>query len=250
MARSDEIRVFILHGDPIVRAGLLATFATQLDIKVVGLLEDFNQSDLVSAYAPHMPDIVIADHDVAMNLASTQRHPYAPGNPRIIVVAAVDREWQIRTAIEKGVRGYMLLGCPIDSLTTGVRAVHRGQRYMSEAVAQRLAESLSGDPLTVREEDVLRLVVAGFGNKAIGRHLNIAVGTVKSHLKAIFDKLDVYSRTQAIRAAERRGLLRSSEVPPKVGSEAAEQPASAGALPQFEPGLARSTLRQTLRQSR
>jgi hypothetical protein len=55
---------------------------------------------------------------------------------------------------------------------------------------------------------VLHLVVEGLCNKAIGRHLGIAVGTVKSHLKATFDKLNVESRTQAVAAVERRGLLR------------------------------------------
>ena len=60
----------------------------------------------------------------------------------------------------------------------------------------------------MREEDVLCLVVEGLGNKAISRRLGIAVGTVKSHLKAAFDKLDVKSRTQAVAAVERRGLLR------------------------------------------
>ena len=61
--------------------------------------------------------------------------------------------------------------------------------------------------MTARESEVLRLVVEGVGNKSIARRLTIAVGTVKSHLKAIFGKLSVESRTQAIAVAERRGLL-------------------------------------------
>ncbi|MEO9063630.1 MAG: LuxR C-terminal-related transcriptional regulator [Burkholderiaceae bacterium] len=67
---------------------------------------------------------------------------------------------------------------------------------------------MSVEPLTAREEEVLRLVVEGLCNKSIGRRLDIAVGTVKSHLKSSFDKLDVCSRTQAMAAVERRGLLR------------------------------------------
>jgi DNA-binding NarL/FixJ family response regulator len=72
---------------------------------------------------------------------------------------------------------------------------------------------MSVEPLTAREEQVLRLVVAGLCNKAIGRQLGIAVGTVKSHLKSAFEKLDVQSRTQAAAAVERRGLLRHAGTP-------------------------------------
>jgi DNA-binding NarL/FixJ family response regulator len=127
---------------------------------------------------------------------------------KVMIVASNNREWEIRSALECGVRGYLLIGCALDELAAGVRAVYRGVRYLSPQVAVRLAEILSGDSLTVREEEVLRLVVDGMGNKAIARRLGIAVGTVKSHLKGIFDKLNVESRTQAICAAERRGLLR------------------------------------------
>ena len=79
-------------------------------------------------------------------------------------------------------------------------------------MAGRLAESLALEPLTGREEEVLELVVQGLCNKAIGKRLGIAVGTVKSHLKSAFDKLDVESRTQAVAAVERRGLLRRSRL--------------------------------------
>src|SRR5207244_6509368 len=77
-------------------------------------------------------------------------------------------------------------------------------------------------PLTAREEEVLRLVVEGLCNKAISSRLGIAVCTVKSHLKSTFDKLNVESRTQAVAAVERRGLLRQSHqlTHPKSRSEA------------------------------
>ena len=148
------------------------------------------------------------------------------GSPKVVILAGIDREWEIRSALSRGVRGYLLVGCALDELADGVRAVHRGARHLSPRVAARLAESMSVEPLTAREEEVLRLVVEGMCNKAIGRRLGIAVGTVKSHLKSTFDKLDVQSRTQAVAAVERRGLLR--EVP---------QPADSRRKPAMSPPL-------------
>lgn len=82
-----------------------------------------------------------------------------------------------------------------------------GARALSRRIAQQLAESMTGSQLTSREMEILKLVVDGMGNKLIARRLGIAVGTVKSHMKSIFDKLDVESRTQAIAVSIRRGLL-------------------------------------------
>ena len=123
-------------------------------------------------------------------------------------------------------RGYLLVGCSLDDLAAGVRAVHRGARHLSPQVAARLAESISIEPLTAREEEVLRLVVEGLCNKAIGRRLGIAVGTVKSHLKSTFDKLNVESRTQAVAVVERRGLLRQSLEDGPANSQAERASAS------------------------
>lgn len=143
---------------------------------------------------------------VARPVPWSARFEKKPGPPFV----GIDREWEIRRALEHGVRGYLLVGCALDELAVGVRAVHRGARHLSTEVAARLAESVALEPLTAREEQVLRLVAEGLCNKAIGRKLGIAVGTVKSHLKSAFDKLDVESRTQAVAAVERRGLLRQS----------------------------------------
>lgn len=127
-----------------------------------------------------------------------------------MIVTANDCEWEIRSALERGVSGYLLGGCPLSEIVVGVRAVRGGMRDFSPCVSQRLAESLSTEPVTSREEEVLRLVVDGLCNRVVGRNLGIAVGTVKSHLKAIFEKLQVETRTQAVLTVGRRGLLRGN----------------------------------------
>jgi DNA-binding NarL/FixJ family response regulator len=223
MAHSNPIRVLVLHDDPVAREGLMSAFARYADMQVVGADDDDLDDELTLPHAPisRAADVVVADYEHGTELATlASRHA---GACKVLIVASNNREWEIRSALECGVRGYILVGCALDELATGVRAVFRGVRYLSPQVALRLAEILAGDALTAREEEVLRLVVEGMGNKAIARRLGIAIGTVKSHLKGIFDKLDVESRTQAICAAERRGLLR--EAPPRDRGAQRAQPA-------------------------
>ena len=210
MSVDDRIKVLILHRDPVARAGLSATFSAYPDIEVQGMAGQLGAT-------PAEPDptgrwqanVVVADYSQGVALAMQgERSPNRGSWPKIVIVAGNDRECEIRSALERGVRGYLLVGCELDELVAGVRAVFRGARHLSPQVAARLAESISVEALTAREEQVLRLVVDGLCNKAIGRRLGIAVGTVKSHLKSTFDKLCVESRTQAVAAVERRGLLR------------------------------------------
>ena len=210
MSRIDRIRVRVVHDDPITQEGLSAALGRYPDLEVEGTPS--RSIDATSMFHPagsRSADVVVADPANGVAIAvQAAREAYAPGRPKVMVLAAIDREWEIRTALERGVRGYVLMGCALDDLAAGVRAVHRGERHLGPQIAARLAESLSVEPLTAREEEVLRLVVSGLCNKAIGKLLGIAVGTVKSHLKSTFDKLGVQSRTQAVAAVERRGLLR------------------------------------------
>lgn len=207
MAHFHPIRVLILHADPVAREGLASAFGRCADLALIDNDDPIPHRPWASA-APGA-DVVVADHGNALAYLRQASSRPAPRG-KVLVIASGCREWEIRSALECGARGYVVVGCGLEELVTGVRAVHRGQRYLSPQIALRMAEILACEPLTSREEDVLRLLVEGMGNKLIARRLGISVGTVKSHLKGIFDKLQVQSRTQAICAVERRGLLRES----------------------------------------
>lgn len=209
----DRIKVLVVHDDPIAHAGIAAVLQRFPDLDVRGS-DDISYCGLRDPRGECPVDVVVADYVSGVALARELRAPGRAAPPKIVIMASDDREWAIRRALELGVRGYIVSGCGLDELADGVRAAHRGHRHLSPRVAARLAESMALEALTAREEEVLRLVVAGLCNKAIGRRLNIAVGTVKSHLKASFDKLGVESRTQAVAAVERRGLLREMDSPP------------------------------------
>jgi DNA-binding NarL/FixJ family response regulator len=206
MSSDRKIKVLVLHDDPLMRAGLIAALDNFTDIEQAGV---FDASLDAPGATTLSVDVLLTSYAHGIDIAErlTQQRG-ARVRPKILVVTASDNEWEIRRAMECGIAGYLLTGCPLDHLAIGIRAVHGGARYFSPGVAQRLAESLSTARLTGREEAVLALVVDGLCNKAIASRLGVALGTVKTHLKAIFDKLSVETRTQAVITVARRGLLR------------------------------------------
>jgi len=190
-------RIEIKHEDPVLAMGLAAALKLGVgrDVNIAGI--DPTPED--------PPQIIVADHQTALQLASSA--PNTRARPSLIAVGTLDRERDIRVALEAGVSAVLLAGCKLDELAEAVEAVRLHSRYVCRAAAKRLAESVGHESLTVRETEVLRLVTRGLGNKAIARELSIAVGTVKTHVKAILDKLDACSRTQAADVAARRGLV-------------------------------------------
>jgi DNA-binding NarL/FixJ family response regulator len=100
-----------------------------------------------------------------------------------------------------------LLGCSVRDLLDGLRSVRVGGMAMGPLVAGRVAEWMKYPALTPREADILRQMMLGLSNKRIALQLSVAVGTVKTHVKSILDKLEAASRTEAVAIAQRRGIL-------------------------------------------
>jgi DNA-binding NarL/FixJ family response regulator len=202
-AAPDRPTILVMHPDPLLSAGLVAALRQHVAFEV--FVDDAGSA---GSDKPRI-DVVIADHGHAMRLADTAVRAAQPrlAAARILVLTSNDRETDIRRAIQAGVHGYLLLGGPLSEIIEGVTAVAHGMRYLGRSVAQRMADSLTWTTLTSREVEVLRLVVAGESNKAIARHLQIEVGTVKSHMSAIMTKLSATSRTQAAAIAVARGLV-------------------------------------------
>jgi DNA-binding NarL/FixJ family response regulator len=194
-------RVLILHAEAIVGFGLAAALQAQAGFDVqVGAPPDKNAQGAF--------EVVVCDYDTGLGLARAAKQQSLQCSPaRLLLMTAQDREQAVRLALECGVHGYMLQGCPVDEFVAGVRTLARGQRFLSLAVAQRMADSMTREALTGRESEVLDLLACGQCNKAIARDLRIAVGTVKAHVKAIMGKLEASSRTQAVSVAVQRGLV-------------------------------------------
>lgn len=195
-----RIKVLVAHRQPLVRAGLAATLGRCTGIDVV--------LRPPSAMASVDAQVIVLDCADGLQLAAERRLQTRPSSgPAILIVAAQTGEWEIRRAVSLGVHGLHLVDAPLERLLAGVRTLAAGGRSFDESVSTRLADCLTLPLLTQRESDVLSLLAAGACNKEIARRLAIALGTVKAHVRTLFDKLDVESRVQAIVVARARGIV-------------------------------------------
>ena len=113
----------------------------------------------------------------------------------------------VREAMKAGARGFVGKSSDMAEIRTALSSVAQGERYFSPMIAARLAESLTVDDLTPREMQVLEFLSTGVCNKTIARGLDVAVGTIKTHVCAIMCKLEARSRTDAVLRASRLGLI-------------------------------------------
>ncbi|MCE4556562.1 response regulator transcription factor [Pelomonas cellulosilytica] len=191
------IHVRVTHPEPLVHRGILATLSADSRFQV-----DERGPDEPSFPDLSPPQVLITDLPFGIT-AVLQR----TATPAVLVLSHLDGELSIRGALQHGVKGYLTHDCLPEQLVDAVMMLARGQRYLQGSVVQRLADTLSQDLPTPREGDVLRLMATGLCNKAIAAELNIGCGTVKTHVKALLDKLGAQTRTAAADIAKRRGLL-------------------------------------------
>lgn len=209
-------RVLVTHAEPMAHRGIVATLREDARFLVC---EQTNASpaslDLHGRDAAPVR-VIVADLATGIELAQALRqdriHRCAPPSAAVLVVSPVDSEMNVRRALERGVSGYLPQSCQPDQIIDATLALSRGQRYLERSVAQRLADAMTQELPTPREIDVLRLMAIGLCNKAISTELDIAVGTVKAHIKALLQKLNAATRTEAADVARRRGLLDPQDV--------------------------------------
>jgi DNA-binding NarL/FixJ family response regulator len=200
---SHRPKILVLHHDPLLSVGLVTILSgvTTLDVQA-------GTDDPLALETP-APDVVIADYCSALRLLDGVARGACDAfvRSKILALTTHNREVDIRRAMRAGIHGYLMIGGSLDELIEAVKTVVKGGRFMCRAATQRIADSMNRAALTRRESAVLRLMAAGEANKAIARHLDIEVGTVKSHVSVIMTKLGATSRTQAAHIAVTRGLI-------------------------------------------
>jgi two-component system NarL family response regulator len=125
-----------------------------------------------------------------------------------IVMTTFENEEDIQHSMKAGARAYLLKDCPQQILVDAIRRVYRGEVYLPPQIAQKLVDRMQKPQLSPRELEVLKAVAAGKSNKEIGVQLFISEGTVKTHVESLLDKLGTATRTSAVQAAVRRGLVK------------------------------------------
>ena len=206
-ARKACIRVLIADDHSVVREGLVSLIGRRADMAVVG--EASNGREAVDLWKKHQPDVTLLDLRMPElnGVGAIKEIRTQDESARIIVLTTFDGDEDIYRAIQAGSKGYLLKDVPREALMDCIRRVHGGETCVPVHLAAKLAQRVGGESLSEREIDVLKLMAKGKSNKEIGSALFISEGTVKSHVKGIFAKMDVISRTEAVANATRRGLI-------------------------------------------
>jgi DNA-binding NarL/FixJ family response regulator len=206
------INVLIAHCDPLIAAGLVAVLGKRRDFKAV-VCSPASTSQRMAGHLSSA-DVVVADYDYGLQLIESA----GAGRHRVMILTHSTSEAKICRALEQGVRGYVLLGGSLQNLLDGLRSIHAGGVAVGPLVVSRMADWMKQRTLTRRQEEILRQLMLGFSNKIIARRLALAIGTVKTHVKAILQKLDAKSRTEAAAIAQRRGILEEEfdHPPPQI----------------------------------
>jgi len=208
MSSRDAIRVLIADDHVTVREGLAAIIHRQPDMSVVA--EADTGKSAVSLWRSERPDVTLLDlrMPVLDGVGAIEQIRGEDPLARIVVLTTFDTDNEVSQAIRAGARGYILKDAQREELLNTIRRVHAGETCIPPALVAKLAAGMSSEVLTGRELEVLTLLAQGQGNRDIGACLLISEATVKTHLRSIFAKLNVLSRTEAIAVATRRGLVR------------------------------------------
>jgi two-component system, NarL family, response regulator NreC len=207
------IRILLADDHAVVRQGFKMILDAQADMEIVG--EAGNGREAVDLVEKLKPDVVVMD--VAMpelnGIEATRRVTDLSPHTRIIALSMHKDSVYVREVLRAGARGYLLKDSGAVDLVSAVRAVARGEGYLSPAVSNAVLDDYRRhvtnpiDLLTSREREVLQMLAEGKTNKEIATVLNLSVYTVDAHRGRIMEKLNLHSINELVRFAVRNGLI-------------------------------------------
>jgi len=205
---SAKSTVLVADDHALLRTGVANIINQEPDLRVVA--EAANGREAVEAYDRFRPDVTLLDlrMPVMEGVEAVRQIRERDPNARVIVLTTYDTDHEIARALKAGAKAYILKDIAADDLISCIHDVLAGKTYLAPAAAAKLAEGVTRVQLTPREMTTLRLMADGKTNKEIANDLAISERTVKTHLGHLFEKLGVTNRTEAIKVATRRGLVR------------------------------------------
>ena len=211
--RVDNPTTVIIVEDHVMMAEGLRTAVKQAaDIDVVGLAATLSAA--VELVAALRPDVVVLDHPLpdgeAPDVIPLLRAAYP--DVKVLVISGLADQRSVVQALEGGADGYLLKSEPVEMLTSGIRAIQRGDRALSPSLLTNLITCVArtespGDRLSRRQEDVLQCLADGMSAEAICAHLRLSHNTVRNHTQRILVSLGAHSKLEAVTIALREGLV-------------------------------------------
>jgi two-component system, NarL family, response regulator NreC len=207
------IRILLVDDHAVVRQGFRMILGAQSDMEIVG--EAGNGREALSQAAELQPDVVVMD--VAMpelnGIEATRRMGEIAPRARVLALSMHKDSVYVREILRAGAKGYLLKESIDVDLLTAVRAVAKGDGYLSPAVSEAVLSDYRKhvtDPLDLlssREREVLQMIAEGKTNKDIAGVLHLSVYTVDAHRGRIMEKLNLHSAGELVRFAVRKGLI-------------------------------------------
>ena len=212
----NNIRVLLVEDDELFRLGLVVRLKQEKGIEI--LAEAIDGEMAVELTNQYLPDVVLLDvglpgiGGVEACRQIKQLHPQIP----VLVLTSHFKKQLIEQLIAAGASGYCLKGIEAETLILALRSVATGASWWDAAITAEIRsafkptlvqEAKENNPLTSRETEILALIAAGKSNNQIARQLHITIGTVRVHVHAILQKLEVRDRTSAAIMAIQQNLV-------------------------------------------
>jgi DNA-binding NarL/FixJ family response regulator len=222
------IRVLVADDQSMVRAGFRMLLAGEQDIEVVA--EATNGLEAIDKAARFHPTVVLMDIRMPEldGLQATRRILAAENGARILILTTFDLDEYVYEALSAGASGFVLKDDPPEQLLAAIRTVAAGDALLSPTITKRVINRFTRiprrtppkefDELTVREQEVFRLLASGLSNPEIAQELYISETTVKTHITHILQKLSLRDRVQAVVLAYQTGLFEPDGVGGAAGS--------------------------------
>jgi two-component system, NarL family, response regulator NreC len=211
--QSKKFRILLADDHSVVRQGFRLILENQPDMEVVG--EASNGREAVSVAEALQPDVVVMDVTMPElnGIEATRRISELAPRARVLALSMHKDSVYVREILRAGAKGYLLKDAAGNDLLAAVRAVARGEAYLSPAVSDAVLTDYRKhvtnpiDLLTSREREVLQMIAEGKTNKEIANSLQLSVYTVEAHRGRIMEKLNLHSTGELVRFALRNGLI-------------------------------------------
>jgi DNA-binding NarL/FixJ family response regulator len=200
------ITVAIVEDDALIRKSWAELIEEAPGFRCIGTCGSAEEA--LRQFPKLAPEVILMDiHLPSMSgIECTSRLKQLMPQARVLILTVYEDNEQIFKALQAGASGYLLKRTTPAELLVAITDVHRGGAPMTSEIARKVVESFrrvvprhpSAEPLSQREEEILNYLARGYANKEIAERLSISFDTVRSHLKNIYEKLHVHSRTEAV----------------------------------------------------